>query len=202
MAVLYRKWEEYKLLFLNDAHVELLSAAAGGFWRANFANCTMWTRAGRAPAPPESSGSSRAPGADSRACPAGATSSVHLPRRARLPWRHTAVGLITGVRTVTAITLPRAKRPKRWKTGCARVQLTTLYPSLSLRQPGPVPARSPVRRVGLLLGRLLPPFGPAVAVEPGRLDGVIAGLLFQGRDAASRIRWRRRCSRPSGCCCW
>ena len=29
---LYRKWEEYKLLFLNDAHVELLSAAAGGFW--------------------------------------------------------------------------------------------------------------------------------------------------------------------------
>ena len=35
------------------------------------------------------------------------------------------------LRTVTEITLPRAKRPKRWKTGCARVQLTTLYPSLS-----------------------------------------------------------------------
>ena len=29
---LYRKWEEYKLLFLNDAHVELLNAVAGGFW--------------------------------------------------------------------------------------------------------------------------------------------------------------------------
>ena len=36
------------------------------------------------------------------------------------------------VRTVTEITLLRAKRPKRWETGCARVQLTTLYPSLSL----------------------------------------------------------------------
>ena len=35
------------------------------------------------------------------------------------------------VRTVTEITLPRAKRPKRSKTGCARGQLTTLYPSLS-----------------------------------------------------------------------
>ena len=35
-------------------------------------------------------------------------------------------------RTVTEITLPRAKRPKRSKTGCARGQLTTLYPSLSL----------------------------------------------------------------------
>ena len=31
-------------------------------------------------------------------------------------------------RTVTEITLLRAKRPKRWETGCARVQLTTLYP--------------------------------------------------------------------------
>ena len=29
---LYRKWEEYKLLFLNDAHVGLLNAAEGGFW--------------------------------------------------------------------------------------------------------------------------------------------------------------------------
>ena len=38
---------------------------------------------------------------------------------------------VNALRTVTAITLPRAKRPKRWKTGCARVQLTTLYPSLS-----------------------------------------------------------------------
>ena len=34
--------------------------------------------------------------------------------------------------TVTEITLPRAKLPKRWKTGCAQVQLTTLYRSLSL----------------------------------------------------------------------
>ena len=29
---LYRKWQEYKLLFLNDAHVALLNAAEGGFW--------------------------------------------------------------------------------------------------------------------------------------------------------------------------
>ena len=29
---LYRKWEEYKLLFGNEAHVGLLNAAAGGFW--------------------------------------------------------------------------------------------------------------------------------------------------------------------------
>ena len=35
------------------------------------------------------------------------------------------------LRTVTKITLPRAKRPKRWKPGCARVQLATLYRSLS-----------------------------------------------------------------------
>ena len=39
--------------------------------------------------------------------------------------------LLRGVRRVTEITLPRAKRPKRWETGCARVQLTTLYRSLS-----------------------------------------------------------------------
>ena len=39
------------------------------------------------------------------------------------------------LRTVTEITLLRAKRPKRWETGCARVQLTTLYPSLSLPRP-------------------------------------------------------------------
>ena len=37
----------------------------------------------------------------------------------------------TVLRTVTEITLPRAKRQKRSKTGCARGQLTTLYPSLS-----------------------------------------------------------------------
>ena len=30
---LYRKWEEYKLLFGNDAHVGLLNAAGGGFWQ-------------------------------------------------------------------------------------------------------------------------------------------------------------------------
>ena len=36
------------------------------------------------------------------------------------------------LRTVTEITLPRAKRLKRWKTGCAQVQLATLYRSLSL----------------------------------------------------------------------
>ena len=37
----------------------------------------------------------------------------------------------SALRTVTAITLPRAKRRNGGKTGCARVQLTTLYPSLS-----------------------------------------------------------------------
>ena len=42
-----------------------------------------------------------------------------------------SVGRTLGLRTVTEITLPRAKRPKRWKTGCARVQLATLYRSLS-----------------------------------------------------------------------
>ena len=53
-----------------------------------------------------------------------------------------------GVRTVTEITLPRAKRPKRWKTGCAQVQLTTLYPSLSLAclLRAPLPATKPGRR--------------------------------------------------------
>ena len=49
------------------------------------------------PAPPRSSRSYHASGGGLQGCPAVATSSVHLPRRARLPWRHTAVGLITGV---------------------------------------------------------------------------------------------------------
>ena len=38
----------------------------------------------------------------------------------------------TALGTLAEITLPRAKRPKRWKTGYARVQSTTLYRSLSL----------------------------------------------------------------------
>ena len=29
---LYRKWREYKLLFVNDGHARMLNAASGGFW--------------------------------------------------------------------------------------------------------------------------------------------------------------------------
>ena len=36
------------------------------------------------------------------------------------------------LRTVTGITLPRAKSPKPWKTDCALMQMATLYRSLSL----------------------------------------------------------------------
>ena len=66
------------------------------------------------------------------------------------------------LRTVTEITLPRAKRLKRWKTGCAQVQMAVGGDGSTVVQ-GRVEHRRGQLHGGtssLLLGDLLPPFGP------------------------------------------
>ena len=65
----------------------------------------------------------------------------------RGPIRHRPPPPAREVRTLTEITLPCAKRAKPWKTGCAWMQLATLYRSLSLPRP-PVVVQSPVSEAG------------------------------------------------------